>query len=446
MPIDSADIERARRTDLAEYLRRQGETLRRSGSEWEWRHEGAKVTIRGNLWFHQYDRQGGDAISFVRWFGGKTFAEAVQVLLGQEGILLSETARPSPKPFLLPPRHTDMRRVYAYLLGRYIDREVIHFFAHRQLLYEDAVYHNAVFVGMDENGVPRHAHKRGTVGGYKGNVSGSWPSYSFHWVGTGDKLYVFEAPVDVLSYITLHPENWPAHSYVALCGTSEQAAIWLLRQYPHLRTVVLCLDADKAGIEGGSRLRESISKVGNYTVREDSPHQKDWNECLKAENGENSLPAKRHPGVDCIRRLCAALPNRCRGERVSRWPMRELSERYTQLKQLQPDRKRSLREQSLQMAGIAFLYAKARYCSLEISVSDEALAILVFHTYRPHRDGRGLRSHMEEIGHRLDVLRSVYPDERPNTRTEMLEQIERIQELCMDCLRLAAFVESGGSA
>ena len=68
MPIDSADIERARRTDLAEYLRRQGETLRRSGSEWEWRHEGAKVTIRGNLWFHQYDRQGGDAISFVRWF------------------------------------------------------------------------------------------------------------------------------------------------------------------------------------------------------------------------------------------------------------------------------------------------------------------------------------------------------------------------------------------
>lgn len=85
MPIDSADIERARRTDLAEYLRRQGETLRRSGSEWEWRHEGAKVTIRGNLWFHQYDRQGGDAISFVRWFGGKTFAEAVQVAVGAGG-------------------------------------------------------------------------------------------------------------------------------------------------------------------------------------------------------------------------------------------------------------------------------------------------------------------------------------------------------------------------
>ena len=113
----------------------------------------------------------------------------------------------------------------------------------------------------------------------------------------------------MLSYITLHPENWPAHSYVALCGTSEQAAIWLLRQYPHLRTVVLCLDADKAGIEGGSRLKESICKAGDYTVREDRPTQKDWNECLKAGHGKEALPAQRHPGVDCIRRLCAALPN-----------------------------------------------------------------------------------------------------------------------------------------
>ena len=434
-------VEQAHLTDLAELLHRQGETLHRSGSEWEWRYCGAKVTIRNNLWFHQYDRQGGDVISFVRRFGNKSFPEAMQILLEQEGVRLPEETKPLPKPFILPSRHTDMRRVYAYLLGRFILREVIYFFTHRQLLYEDAVYHNAVFVGVDENGVPRHAHKRGTAGSYQGNVSGSRPSYSFHWVGTGDTLFVFEAPIDMLSYITLHPDNWQAYSYVALCGTSEQAVVWLLRQYAYLREVVLCLDADKAGIEGGSRLRESISKVGNYEIRMDSPTQKDWNEYLKAERGEEALPAQRHPGVDCIRRLCAALPNQCCGEKVSRWPLRELLERYVRLKQMQPERKRSIREQSLQMAGIAFLFAKARYRSLEMSVSDEALAILVFHTYRPHRDGGGFRSHMEDIGRRLDVLRKGYPDERPYTRTEMLEQIERIQELCMDCLRLAAFIQ-----
>lgn len=51
--------ERARRANLADLLRRQGERLKRSGSEYEWRDNSAKVTIRGNLWFHQYDRRGG---------------------------------------------------------------------------------------------------------------------------------------------------------------------------------------------------------------------------------------------------------------------------------------------------------------------------------------------------------------------------------------------------
>ena len=38
---------RARQADLAELLRRQGEQLKRSGKEYEWRDGSAKVTIRG---------------------------------------------------------------------------------------------------------------------------------------------------------------------------------------------------------------------------------------------------------------------------------------------------------------------------------------------------------------------------------------------------------------
>lgn len=60
--------EQARQTDLCELLRSQGETLKRSGTEYEWKDGSQKVTIRGNLWFHQYDQQGGDAIDFVRRF------------------------------------------------------------------------------------------------------------------------------------------------------------------------------------------------------------------------------------------------------------------------------------------------------------------------------------------------------------------------------------------
>ena len=75
--------ERARQTDIAELLRSQGETLKRSGKEYEWSDGGQKVTVRGNLWYHQYEREGGDAIDFVRRFMGKNYPEAMDYLLGE---------------------------------------------------------------------------------------------------------------------------------------------------------------------------------------------------------------------------------------------------------------------------------------------------------------------------------------------------------------------------
>ena len=75
----------ARQTDIAELLRSQGETLKRSGSESEWMDGGQKVTIRGNLWYHQYEQVGGDAVDFVRRFYNKSYPEAMEYLLGGSG-------------------------------------------------------------------------------------------------------------------------------------------------------------------------------------------------------------------------------------------------------------------------------------------------------------------------------------------------------------------------
>ena len=126
-------------------------------------------------------------------------------------------------------------------------------------------YHNAVFVGYDENGVPKHAHKRGlyTMGpSYRGNVESSDPAYSFHHIGTNDTLYVFEAPIDMLSNITLCPKGWRQNSYVALDGVAEHAMLRQLALNPHLKRVVLCLDHDEAGIEAAGRLTEILRKRG----------------------------------------------------------------------------------------------------------------------------------------------------------------------------------------
>ena len=123
-----------------------------------------------------------------------------------------------------------MRRVYAYLLQqRHISREILNAFAQKGLIYESRElskdktkeYHNAVFVGIDEHGVARHAHKRGiyTQGkSYRGNVEGCDPRHSFHWTGISDRLYVFEAPIDLLAFSYFVPRGLAA---TQLCG-----ALW----------------------------------------------------------------------------------------------------------------------------------------------------------------------------------------------------------------------------
>ena len=180
--------------------------------------------------------------------------------------------------------------MFAYLIKhRGIARDVVAHFAKAGLLYEDAEYHNAVFVGTDTDSVPRHAHKRSANSygkAFRLNVEGSDPRYSFHHVGTGRSLYVFEAPIDMLSYITLHLEDWQRYSYVACCGTSIQPVLQMLEQAPQLDTVLLCLDNDEAGHQASCRMREQLEV--RYSVERLIPANKDWNDdlTLSAENAQ----------------------------------------------------------------------------------------------------------------------------------------------------------------
>ena len=274
----------ARQTDIAELLRSQGETLKRSGSESEWMDGGQKVTIRGNLWYHQYEQVGGDAVDFVRRFYNKSYPEAMEYLLGGSGgtLAVSPSVQKEEKPFVLPPKNDNMRRVFAYLLNcRGIDREVLYAFVHKGMIYESADYHNTVFVGFDSNGNAKHAHKRGTgsESSYKGNVTGSQPEFSFHWYGQSDRLYLFEAPIDMLSFISMQKEGWRQHSYAASCSVSDRVLFQMLKDNPNIRQVVLCLDSDEPGQTAAKRIADKLFVQG--TASEILvPVHKDWNEDL----------------------------------------------------------------------------------------------------------------------------------------------------------------------
>ncbi len=277
--------DQARQTDIADLLNRQSEKLKRSGSEYEWRDGSQKVTIRGNLWFHQYERVGGDAIDFVKRYYNKSYPEAMEYLLGGSGIGVLAVSPPvvrESKPFELPPRNDNMRRVYAYLLNkRGIDREVLNAFASAGLIYESADYHNAVFLGKNQDGVPVHAHKRGTgsESTFKGNVDSSDPRFSFHWIGRSDRVYLFEAPIDMLSFISLNKEGWRNHSYAAACGVSDHVLWQMLELNPNIRTVYLCHDNDEAGQLAVKRISDKLFANGIKTEIL-VPIHKDWNDYL----------------------------------------------------------------------------------------------------------------------------------------------------------------------
>ena len=277
--------QRAAAVDLEEFLRCRGEKLLSSGREKRLASDHS-VTVRGNEWYDHAEERGGHAVSFVQRFYGLSYPDAVTLLLGGE----LGTAYPSAgerteepaKPFALPPANKEMRRVFAYLIKhRGIARDVVAHFAKAGLLYEDAEYHNAVFVGYDENGIARHAHKRGTgsESTYKSNAESCDPRYSFHWAGTDNTLYLFEAPIDMLSFISLHKDNWRSHSYAACCGVSDQVLFQMMKTNPNIDTVYLCLDNDEAGQKANKRISDKLFTQG-------TPHEiliptrKDWNENL----------------------------------------------------------------------------------------------------------------------------------------------------------------------
>ena len=282
--------EQARCTDLAQFLISHGEKIRKSGSEYEWLDGSQKVTIRGHLWYHQYEQKGGDVIDFVCRFYNKEYAEAVEMLLNNcDGqIITSPHIEKSHKPFELPPRNDRMSRVFSYLLlTRGIDKDVLYEFVRKKMIYESAYYHNAVFVGYDSSGKPRHAHKRGTVtsNSYKENVAGSQPELSFHFNGTSDKIFLFEAPIDMLSFFSMHKENWQENSYAASCSVSDRVLFQCLNDNTNIKNVFLCFDNDEAGQTANKRIADKLNKL-NIQNEILIPTHKDWNEDIL--NGERT--------------------------------------------------------------------------------------------------------------------------------------------------------------
>lgn len=308
MSYTQEQINRANQVNLEQFLRSQGEELIQSGREYRWKNHDS-LTVKGNKWFRHSQSKGGYPIDFVMEFYNKTFPEAMQMLIGEEAIEIAVESIPKAE-FKLPLRCNFNERIIKYLTEeRKLPKDLVEEFIADGLIYEDAMHHNVMFVGKDINGIPRYAHCRGTSDKFRMDVIGSDKSFGFCYRGKGNELFVFEAPIDLLSHIALYPAGWREHSYLSLGGVSPKALERFLSERKNIESIYIATDNDEAGNNAAEKLAELIPQ--EISVYRFLPQAKDWNEDLI--NERNGLPTDDYVtiGVRKPKKIPKSVPMIC---------------------------------------------------------------------------------------------------------------------------------------
>ena len=293
-------ITEAKRMDLLTYLREYepGELVKFSSNTYTTRtHDSLKISNGKWMWWSR-GIGGKSALDYLIKVRGMDFVEAVQTIMrnGSVSFPTCENIKSyEEQPLLLPEKSPTADVVFDYLFGRGIDFEIINYCLEQELIIESLPYHNAVFIGYDENKEPKYAAYRATnQSRIMGDCTGSKKQYSFRLTAenTGE-VHLFECAIDLLSYATLmklEGKDWRQLNLVSLAGVySPKQKIEdskvpvtlgrLLEKDKTIRRIILHLDNDIAGRKATKALQTILSD--KYEVVDDPPqYGKDVNDFL----------------------------------------------------------------------------------------------------------------------------------------------------------------------
>lgn len=140
------------------YCTREHDSLKISNGKWHW-------------WSRGFG--GVSALDYLIKVKGYPFIQAVEVILGRAASLPPVSRAPpqkEPRKLLLPEQNETTHQVKQYLMGRGIHPSIIDYCLAQRILFESKQYHNAVFIGYDQEGNARYAALRGTMGSFKGEA------------------------------------------------------------------------------------------------------------------------------------------------------------------------------------------------------------------------------------------------------------------------------------
>ena len=258
----------------------------RTRNEWQLQdHDSFKINEITSKWHWKSRNIGGmSALRFLMQVDGMEYTEAVKILCEQTPVYVPR-AEPAPKKnFSLPLPNDSFYRVRRYLNQRGIRDEVLDYCVQLGILYESAPHHNAVFVGMDEQGQAKYAFLRGIYDNrgknFRMEQEGSEKQYSFCVppLGNSCRVAVYEACIDALAHMTL--EDGPTDKYrlslggIAAPKEGEERATkkmkrpdaleHFLKEHPEVTEIEICTNNDFAGRWACAQLKEQYGE--KYTV------------------------------------------------------------------------------------------------------------------------------------------------------------------------------------
>ncbi len=327
-------MEAVRAVTAMEYLQKhQPSRLKKSSARNEWEltdHDSFKINGTTSKWHWKSRDIGGiSALNFLTHVDGMDFQEAVGLLLQENPVLsqrMPQTEERPGKPFVLPEPFRNCGRVQRYLNGRGISSDVIRYCRRHGILYESSPYHNAVFVGMDEEKRPRYAFLRGIYEkdgkAFRIEQAGSEKNYAFCIPPSEGsvRVAVYEACIDALAHMTL--EEGTADKYrLSLGGISapreEQSAekekqgisgnkpqrkpaknspalVHFLKNHPEIEEIEICTDNDFAGRWACGHIKETYGN--DYRIIENLPQIEgaDYGDLAMWEMERNQSISRQH--------------------------------------------------------------------------------------------------------------------------------------------------------
>jgi len=300
MYVPQESINKAKEMDLLTYLMNyEPYNLKKESSNSYCTVDHDSLKISNGMWFWFSRGFGGkSALDYLIKVKGYTLPQAVERINGRtiekSPVFYSQS---KPKTLQMPMLSEKTNKVFSYLKSRGIHTDIIEYCINKKLILETQKYHNAAFIGYDENGRMKYANLRGINSDFKGEVYGSDKKYAFKICDNPEpkRLRVFESAIDVLSHISLQimsGRDWSKDAYLSLGGVSVNAQelpmplSYFLEMHKDINTIYLHLDNDEAGKKATGNLINQL--YNKYRVIVQMPVLgKDINEDLMILVGKN---------------------------------------------------------------------------------------------------------------------------------------------------------------